>query len=606
MALFYCWTAASAAPLALTGDRGNPYNELANAFLHLRLSVGVAPARLLRLANPYDPVQNTAIQIGAGIHDFALYRGRLYLTWGPVPGLLLAPMCLLGLEPSEGLVTLIFSLIGFGFVLATLSTILKQLGNRAIWTCVLAAVTLGLASAVPFMLRRPEVYEEEISSGFCFAMVGVWLAVSTVAKRRASWWRVAATSLCFGLAMGARIDLVFTGALLIPAYLSLRATVPRRPLLVAVIVPVVTCLVLLMAYNQVRFGDPLEIGGRYQLAGYDPRTMHFGELGYVPPGLWFYLISPPRPTILFPFIELTPPPVFYPFTLPAHYAELLEVTGGLLPMTPILVFLVALPWLWRRRRGRLGSLAMPLMLWVGAALAVIVFISYEFFSTTERYEVDFLTPLLLGAVAAWLALAERPNGQVYRIVRAGGAILAIWSCATGLAISFVGYDDSLRQFHPLIWRGLEAVGSPLSTLIAHVVGHPVLGGVVARELTQSGVNYATLGAGTTSFEIVGNEGAAITVVSPSKRTAILVAGIQPALALRGKPTYRVELRGSGTTSLRAIVSPLGSTVALPVQLAEGINRFVLRSLAPSVSATAGLGRAPRLLVSGLAITDGQD
>jgi len=606
MVLFYLWTVASAAPLALTGDRSNPYNELANAFLHLRLSVGTPPARLLHLANPYDPTQNKAIQIGARIHDFALYRGQLYLTWGPVPGLLLAPMCLLGLEPSEGLVTLIFSLVGFGFVLATLSTILNQLGNRPLWMRILVALTLGLASAVPFLLRRPEVYEEEISSGFCFAMAGVWLAISTVVKRRASWWRVGATSLCFGLAMGSRIDLAFVAALLLPVYLSLRATTPRRQLLVALVVPVATCLVLLMVYNQVRYGDPLEIGGSYQLTGYDPRTTHYGELGYVPPDLWFYLLSPPRPMILFPFIELTPPPVSYPFTLPVHYAATPEITGGLLPMTPILIFLVALPWIWKPYRGRLGALAMPLILWAGAAFAVIAFISYEFFSTTERYEVDFLTPLLLGALAAWLALSSRRNGHVYHLVRAGGAFLAIWSCATGLAISFIGYDDSLPQFHPLVWRELERVGSPLSSLIAHVVGHPVLGSVLAHELVQANVNYATLGAGVTSFELTDSEDAAITVVSPSESRATLVAGIRPGPALRAEPSYRVELEGPGTTSQRMTVPPSGLTVALPVQLGEGINHFVLRSLAPAASAGAGPGRAPPLLVRDLAVADGRD
>jgi hypothetical protein len=41
-AAFYVWISASALPLALTGGTADAYNQLASAFLHLRLSVGRA------------------------------------------------------------------------------------------------------------------------------------------------------------------------------------------------------------------------------------------------------------------------------------------------------------------------------------------------------------------------------------------------------------------------------------------------------------------------------------------------------------------------------------------------------------------------------------
>ena len=44
-------------------------------------------------------------------------------------------------------------------------------------------------------------------------------------------------------------------------------------------------------------------------------------LSYLLPNLWYYGISPPRPTILFPFLALTPPPLTYPLGLPANYMD---------------------------------------------------------------------------------------------------------------------------------------------------------------------------------------------------------------------------------------------------------------------------------------------
>src|SRR5580658_9973090 len=89
-AAFYLWTAGTSYPLVLGGSQTDPYNLLATAFLHLHLSVGRPPAGLLRLAEPYDPVANSYFQLNPkDIHDFALYHGKLFLTWGPTPVLVL-------------------------------------------------------------------------------------------------------------------------------------------------------------------------------------------------------------------------------------------------------------------------------------------------------------------------------------------------------------------------------------------------------------------------------------------------------------------------------------------------------------------------------------
>jgi len=424
----YLWAGGRTQPLALHGGASDPYNQLANAFLHLRTSVGRAPAELLSLPEPYNPIQNWPIQEHFSIHDFALYHGRLYITWGPAQAIvLLVPLHLLGFEPTSGLTTVLFAIAGLGFALAALRVMLRQIGEPATWMCVLAALALALSSVVPFGVRRPSIYEEAITGGYCFAMAGIWLAFSAMVDRRASPRRLALMSLCFGLA-ASRPSLALAGLVLVPVYMSLRRVRPRRGLLLALAAPFGVCLALLMAYNQARFGNPLEVGQKYQLAAFDQRNEPFGSLSYVPPGIWYYGVSPPEPGTVLPFLGLSTAPVSYPAGLPPT-----EVTDGLLPMSPIVILLATLPWIWRRRPALLGPLALPLLTMAGAGAGIVLFLTYKLPATSERYAIDFSTLLLFGALAAWLALSAAAGGRRRWLVRAGGGALVAWGCLAGFA-----------------------------------------------------------------------------------------------------------------------------------------------------------------------------
>jgi hypothetical protein len=590
-AAFYIWTTATSSPLELHHSQ-DPYNLLANAFLHLHLSVGRPPAGLLKLAEPYDPNANAQFRFEPKvIHDFALYHGRLFLTWGPVPVLVfLVPMHLLGFDPSTSLTAVVFAVPGLAFTLATLRVVLRKLGSVPLWICVLAAGALVLSSAVPVTLRRPQVYEDAIMGGYCFAMAGVWLATSVLLERRASLLRLSLMSLCFGLAPGARPTLGVTAAMLIPVYISLRHSLPRRQLLTALLVPIGGCLLLLAAYNQARFGSPLEVGTKYALAGINQYRAHFGDLSNLLPGLWFYGLSPPRPSILFPFLVLPVPPISYPGTLPENYLAT-EITGGLLSTTPILFFLVALPWIRRRRPAWLGSLAAPVLIVAGAGLAIVLFLSYDFFSVTERYEVDFATLLLLGALAAWLALAVHARGLGRRLVRIGGAFLLAWGCLTGLAFSFVGYANMLAVVHPATWAKLEKLSSPLSAAIAAISGGPVLAEVNGGTLYEaSSVGYMSFESPVKTFGVAPREKVSLTIVSPSTGTGALLATMIPGVVTETRVVSStggavLTVSGPGRASATYTVPVGGTRMRIPVRLAGGINHLTLAQAPARVSGT---------------------
>jgi hypothetical protein len=605
---FYLWTAATSVPLALDGADTEPYNRLADAFLHLRVSVGDAPQGLSQLADPYDPAQNLPFQTAYPIHDLALYDGQLYATWGPVPPLvLLVPMRVLGLAPSSSVTAVVFAIAGLAFLLATLRVLLRHIGEAGTWLPALAALALACSTAIPFLLRRPAVYEGAIAGGFCFAAAGVWLATSVLCARTATVRRLALMSLCFGLAAGSRPGLVVVALVMVPIFTVLRRTLSSRRLLAALLGPIGACGALLLAYNAARFGNPLEVGQSYVLAGYNPRTEPYGDLDFVSPGLWFYLLSPPRPTVVFPFLRLAPPPVSYPGVLPTGYTGL-EVTGGLLPMTPILLFVPALAWMWSRRSATLQPLLQGFAALIAAGALSLIFLSYEFFGTTQRYEVDFAPLLLLVALAMWLVHSVRAQGVGRRLVRVGGAVLVVWGCLTGLAISFTGYYDALAVGHKGTWTFLEDAGSPISTAIAIVAGRPVLAEVSAPNLAQvSPVKYTTLGAGVRAFSLGVADEAEITIVSPDGRDAALVVSNVPGPGLPRRSRLAMVVSGPGgqRSSTRIERSANGSVVRVRVDLGRGLNRFVLRPVVNSGThrSRANAPQQPVLTVTRLTLSE---
>ncbi len=593
-AAFYVWTAATSIPFVLDDGALDRYNLLASAFLHLRLSVGPAPAGLLHLANPYNPVANAPFLASApdaaNLRDDVLYGGQLYFVWGPAPALVfLVPMQLLGLEPSGSVTTSFYAIVGLGFALGTLRLLLRAVGGAGLVSSTLAAAALALCTAVPFLLRTPSVTEDTIAGGFCFAMAAVWLLASALSGGRAPLLRVTLMSLCIGLAVGSRTTLAPLALLLVPAYLALRGSRTRARLLVALLLPVGACGVLLLAYNQARFGSPLEFGFYHQLAGIYTPAAHYGSAGYALAGSWLYTFDLPRLVAAFPFILLTQLST-YPLSLPAHY-ETTEITGGALTLTPILIALAALPWLWRARRAWLGRLGAGLLAVAGAGAATLVLVAYGVFATTERYEVDFSALLLLGALGAWLALARHTRGATRRLVQVGGAALVVWGCVTGFAISFVGYGDYLAAEHPGTWRELQDLGSPLSAVLARLAGHPVLVEVLTPDtLDDRPVGYTTLGTGIDQFGLGPGTNAALTIASPDARTAAFALEMTPAFYdERTQETHLqtgeegLTLSGGGQAPIAYVAHNYPLRVRIPVHLRAGVNRFVLAPIASTLA-----------------------
>lgn len=577
---FYMWTAASTTPFVLTTHQGaDIYNLQTTGFLHGHTYLPITPpAGLLRLRDPYDPAQNAPYQ--AAYHDLALRHGHLYAPWGPTPAitLFLLPR-IVGLEIGESLAVALFCFFGLVCAVALLHVLVRRFVPAAPdWLLSVGSLGIALSNVAPFLLRRPSQYEAAISAGYCFEMLGLLLVATAALASRPRLRRLALGSFCLGLAVGGRPTLAVGGlAAVAAAIYFVRAGRRRVGVVSAALVPLVVCGLLLAAYNDVRFGSPTEFGQRYQLAGYDQTKIPAVQLAYLPPGAFTYLFVPERLALTFPHVFLMND-TEYPGKLPAVYtgapgASPAEPTGGLVPMAPITLVLVALPVLWwRRRDDERGPLLIASGLTVVAA-GVVVLLSIALWGTTERYAADFTTLALLAAFLVWATLLTHLRSRAFarRAVAVGGIALTAFGAAAGTAVSFTGYYDLLRVGHPRLFRTLEDATSPFATLATMIVGRPVLvrvdDGSTAVDLPALRYgNYGERGASTW----VGDGPVTVTVLSPGTRQVALEA--RAALGPAEPPGTHVSLKVRSSGESR-VVPLVDGVLRLPIRLHWGLNRI---------------------------------
>jgi hypothetical protein len=580
---FYMWTAATSIAFDFGPVNQDVYNLMATGFLHGHTYLPVpVPSGLAHLANPYDPAQNASYQ--AGYHDLSLYHGRFYSSWGPSPALLFMLFRITPFPLSASFAVALYAFVGLSCAVALMRLLFARLIPEAPgWLFVIAVIGLALSNTVPFLLRRPAQYEVAIAGGYCFVMAGLLLIVAATAARPARWWRLALGSLLLGLAIAARPSLVVAGVVPVAAAACLikRRGAPYR-VLVPALLPVVLCGLALAAYDQVRFHSPTEFGQHYQLATIDVEHKAVDKLGYVPPGVFSYLLIPPRVSLTFPnfFLQTSNE---YPGPLPAGYSGTpgvpIEPAGGVLPTMPITVLLVALavPPLWRRKRSR-APVAAAAALTV-LALGIIVILSYGLWGTTQRYEVDFATYLLIAAYLVWAVLWARSSRRWLRwTIGVLGAVLTAVGVAVGVGTSFQGYANLLELEHPGTYRTLEDLSSPAPTLATVLVGHPVLTEVDGPVVALPALDYNNFGeAGASAW--LGTAGpVTVTVIAPGSRHLSLKATAVPAPGAPSLTSAAVTVTSPGQ---REVSVPLSSAaVRLPLAVHLGLNRIRLNLTAP--------------------------
>jgi len=410
------------------------YNLLAQGFqagqLNLKKEV---PPGLTKLADPYDPAANVVYWSPPyRLLDLSYYKGKLYFYWGVTPAVILfwPYVALTGQYLFHRQAVVIFCALGFLVSIGLLRGLWRRhFPNASVGVVLACALALGLATGVPFLLSQSDVYAVPISCGYMLTMLtlgAIWCSLHEPEPRKRSGW-LALASVAYGLAVGARVTLLFGAVvLLVPVIQTWRERRQVWVVLLAAVGPITLIGLGLMLYNNLRFDNPFEFGQRYQLAGERQMTRQFFNLRY----LWFnfrvYFLEPAHWNAHFPFAQnITVPP------LPVGYSQVRR-PFGVLTSIPVVWLALAAPLAWRGRPGTEGSTLRWFVAAVALLFGICAFTLALFESAAIRYEVDFIPALVLLAVVGILGVERALAGQPARRRAARWG----WSLLLGVSVAF--------------------------------------------------------------------------------------------------------------------------------------------------------------------------
>jgi tetratricopeptide (TPR) repeat protein len=448
----YGYTAHSGAVLPTSLQAATSYyNLLVQGFRAGQLSLRKeVPLGLAQLADPYDPAANAPYRV----FDLSYYKGKLYLYSGITPALVLfwPYAALTGQFLSQRDAGVFFCVVGFLVSVSVLCALWRRyFAEVSAAVVATATLTLGLATFTPLLLARCDVYEVCISCGYALTMLalaGIWKALHEP-ERQGRW--LAAASLAYGLAVGARPSLLFGAViLLVPVAQAWRERRKVGVLLMAAIGPIALIGLGLMLYNALRFDNPSEFGWHYVLGAQRQNTIHPFGLRY----LWFnfrvYFLEPAHWSSRFPFIQdITVP------HLPVGHAGV-EHPFGVLTNIPLVWLALAVPLAWRGRSADARSILSGFLAAVAVLFGICALTIGLFFGVCIRYEVEFLPALMLLAVIGILSLEHALTCQPLwrRTVRWGWSLLLGFSVAFNLLASV----EQCAEAHSNLGFDLEREG----------------------------------------------------------------------------------------------------------------------------------------------------
>ena len=207
--------------LRISGAEDCYYNLLVRGFRAGQLNLKrEAPPWLAKLADRYDLAAHLEDLVAETppVVDLSYYHGKLYLYFGVTPALVLfwPYVALTGHYLGHKDALVVFCATGFLASVGLLGWVWRRwFPGIGVGVVAAGALALGLAGFTPMILPQTEVYEVAISCGYALTMVAL-LALWGACQRpdqRGRWLAVA--SLAYGLAIGARPNLVFGAVILL-------------------------------------------------------------------------------------------------------------------------------------------------------------------------------------------------------------------------------------------------------------------------------------------------------------------------------------------------------------------------------------------------------
>ncbi len=239
------------------------YALLAEGFRRGQLSLAAEPSP--HLLQHENPLADKHLLYRYAWLDAVLFNGKYYLYHGPAPAITvyLPLRALCGVyPPAPAVVTLLLSLAGALQLWLLRDVWQRWLPHARPWLFHVLAVVLLFQNGALFAISASEFYEIACASAYCW-MSGALVLEYTYWMRKGRAWHLAGAAACLVLAAASRPHFA-----LIAAFFLAAAAVPgmrhgwRAWCGAAAVIGAGG--VGLMWYNYARFGNPLELGVRYQ------------------------------------------------------------------------------------------------------------------------------------------------------------------------------------------------------------------------------------------------------------------------------------------------------------------------------------------------------
>jgi hypothetical protein len=477
---FYDWTGTQGHflpdPRSIRGLLPNEQfsNQMADALLAGQLHLLVEPdPRLVALQDPYDPAQNSQFGPQARLHDASLYKGKYYLYFGLTPILtFFLPARLLGVYVPESIGVVVFVFVGLLWSVKLLGFLLVRCGlDPPRWMQWLMVLGLGLCNFSPFLLRDPDIYQVAIASGYCFQFAALYWLFSGTWGEEPHRGRLVLGSVCQGLALGARFNLLLAAPILPIAYGHFcwqgRRLLGREGIktIAALFLPFGACLFLLGLSNFVRFDSWTEFGIRYQMSDINVQKWNLFDPHSILPGLYHYSVFPYDVNDTFPYVHLRR---VLPDLPAGSVLGASELVGGMFVCVPFLAMLLMFPMtLGRAVRREKPLLGLSIAYFLGTGLALMLFVSFIFPLVTMRYLSDFSPFFLMPAFLLWCYLDEQVRPFVWRrrVFRVTAVAALLYSILINLAVGITGYFDAFALFNPAQYGQIRAACEAIRRLL---------------------------------------------------------------------------------------------------------------------------------------------
>lgn len=327
------------------------YNYLADAFLHGNI--------WFRLSPP-------------DTHDLIFFQGKYSIYQAPLPAIIIMPLVLIfGVGLSDVVYNLLFASVNIGLLayflrLANRNKIIDlSKAKRAILICLFMVGSVYFTQVI-----TGRVWNTALILGFTFVLLAYIFAFTFNGKK--AWFL---TGLAISAAMLTRNHLVFTG--IFPIVYLLVHQRPKTWLYLfknfsLAALPVAIGLGIILAYNQLRFGNPVENGIKYHLMApfFFESFQKYGAFNfhYVPINIYYQYF-------------------FYPLPLRADSAM-----GGSLFLLSPLFFGIFTAFIKRNRTWHSWVLLLTILI---TNIPILLLMGTGWTQFGPRYTLDFSVPLLL-------------------------------------------------------------------------------------------------------------------------------------------------------------------------------------------------------------------